>query len=84
MLLLQTYYFVVVGEFQDLGRLRSEDGILVIVSYLVIDVMRPCVGRDPVRFSGRPSKGVPMWQWEVPWPDHFLKIQRNNTGLVRF
>ena len=47
-------------------------------SYLVTEVTRPCVGRDPVRFSGRPSKGVPMWQWEVPWPDHLLEIQRNN------
>ena len=22
-----------------------------------------------------------MWQWEVPWPDHSLEIQRNNTIL---
>ena len=28
--------------------------------YLVIEVTRPCVGRDPVRFSGRPTRGVPM------------------------
>ena len=30
-------------------------------------------GRDPVGFSGRPSRGVSMWQWEVPWPDHLLE-----------
>ena len=23
---------------------------------------RPCVGREPGRFSGRPSRRVPMWQ----------------------
>ena len=31
-------------------------------SYLVTEVTRPCVGREPGRFSGRPAKGVPMWQ----------------------
>ena len=31
-------------------------------SYLVTEVTRPCVGRDPVRFSGRPARGDPMWQ----------------------
>ena len=25
-----------------------------------------------------------MWQWEVPWPDHLLEIQRNNTILYGF
>ena len=30
-------------------------------SYLVTEVTQPCVGRDPGRFSGRPSRGVPMW-----------------------
>ena len=29
-------------------------------SYLVTEVTRPCVGRDPVRFSGRPSRSVPI------------------------
>ena len=52
--------------------------------YLVWKVTRPCVGRDPVRFSGRPSRGVSMWQWEVPWPNHSLEIQRNNTILYGF
>ena len=65
MLLLQTYYFVVVGESRAIGRLRPEDGIFVSV-VTQLGVTRPCVGRDPVRFSGRPSRGVPMWQWEVP------------------
>ena len=23
---------------------------------------RPCVSRQPGRFSGRPARGVPMWQ----------------------
>ena len=31
-------------------------------SYLVTEVTRPCVGRDPVRFSRRPARGDPMWQ----------------------
>ena len=31
-------------------------------SYLVTEVTRPCVGRDPVRFLGRPGRGDPMWQ----------------------
>ena len=51
MLLLQAYYFVVVGESRDLGRLRPGDGILVSV-VTQLGVTRPCVGRDPVRFSG--------------------------------
>ena len=38
-----------------------------------LGVTRPCVGRDPVWFSGRHSRGVSMWQWEVPWPDHLLE-----------
>ena len=41
------------------------DDILVSV-VTQLGVTRPCVGRDPVRFSGRPSRGVSMWQWEVP------------------
>ena len=34
-----------------------------------------------IRFGSRgcPSRGILMWQWEVPWPDHLLEIQRNNT-----
>ena len=31
-------------------------------SYLVIKVTRPCVGRELVKFSGRPARGDPMWQ----------------------
>ena len=31
-------------------------------SYLVTEVTRPCVGRDPDRFSGRPARGDPIWQ----------------------
>ena len=53
-------------------------------SYLVTEVTRPCVGRDPVRISDHLSRGALMWQWEVPWPDHLLEIQRNNTRSVRF
>jgi len=36
-----------------------------------------------IRFGSRgcPSRGILMWQWEVPWPDHSLEIQRNNTIL---
>ena len=83
MLLLQTYYFVVVGESWDLGRLRPGDGIFVSV-VTQLGVTRPCVGTDPVRFSRRLFRGVPMWQWEVPWPNHLLEIQGNNTRLVRF
>ena len=85
MLLLQTYYFVIVGNrgSSDVDRLRSGDDIFVSVA-TQLGVTRPCVGRDPVRFSGRHSIGVSMWQWEVPWPDHLLEIQRNNTRLVRF
>ena len=37
-------------------------------SYLVTEVTRPCVGRDPVRFLGRPFRGVPMW------PRKFLSL----------
>ena len=83
MWLLQIYFFVVVGESRDLGRLRPGDGILVSV-VTQLGATRPCVSRDLVRFSGRLSRGVPMWQWEVPWPDHLLEIQRNNMYPVRF
>ena len=31
-------------------------------SYLVTEVTRPCVGRELVKFSGRPARGDPMWQ----------------------
>ena len=48
-------------------------------SYLVTEVTRPCVGRDPVRFLGRPTRGDPMWQQEVPQPDHLLEIHSSNT-----
>ena len=59
------------------------DGILVSV-VTQLGVTRPCVGRDPVWFSGHHSRGVSMWQWEVPWPDHLLEIQfpiRNLYGI---
>ena len=68
---------------REKGRLRSGNGVLVSV-VTQLGVTRPCVGRDPVWFSGRHSRGVSMWQWEVPWPDHLLEIQRNNTSPVRF
>ncbi len=68
---------------REKGRLRSGNGVLVSV-VTQLGVTRPCVGRDPVWFSGRHSRGVSMWQWEVPWPDHLLKIQRNNTILYGF
>ena len=82
MLLLQILWLL---EIEDprIDRLRSGDDIFVSV-VTQLGVTRPCVGRDPVRFSGRLSRGVPMWQWEVPWPDHLLEIQRNNTNPVRF
>ena len=39
-----------------------------------------------IRFGSRgcPSRGILMWQWEVPWPDHSLEIQfpiRNLYGI---
>ena len=65
MLLLQIYYtlwLLLYGEdprikvANDWGMSYSSS------SYLVTEVTRPCVGRDPGRFSGRPARGVPMWQ----------------------
>ena len=85
MLLLQIYCFVVVGNrgSSDIDRLRSGNDIFMSV-VTQLGVTRPCVGRDPVWFLGRHSRGVSMWQWEVPWPDHLLEIQRNNTILYGF
>ena len=68
------------------GWLQPGDGILVSV-VTQLGVTRPCVGRDLTvmlgYFSGHLSRGVSMWQWEVPWPDHLLEIQRNNTNPLR-
>ena len=68
---------------REKGRLRSGNGVLVSV-VTQLGVTRPCVGRDPVRFSGRHSRGVSMWQWEVPWPDHLLEIQFPIRNLYGF
>ena len=65
------------------GPKGPRDGVLVSV-VAQLGVTRPCVGRDPVRFSGRHSRGVSMWQWEVPWPDHLLEIQFPIRNPVRF
>ena len=82
MLLLQILWLL---EIEDprIDRLRSGDDIFVSV-VTQLGVTRPCVGRDPVWFSGRLSRGISMWQWEVPWHDHLLEIQRNNMIIVRF
>ena len=71
----------------DEGRLRPGDGIFVSV-VTQLGATRPCVGRDLTvmlgQVLGRLSRGVLMWQWEVPWPDNLLEIQRNNTILYGF
>ena len=59
--------FVVVGLEVPRIKLPKDRGMTCsISSYLVTEVNRPFVGRDPVRFSGCPARGDPMWQWEVP------------------
>ena len=85
MLLLQIYCFVVVGNrgSSDIDRLRSGNDIFVSV-VTQLGVTRPCVGRDPVRFSGRLSRGVSMWRLEVPWLDHLLEIQTSIRTLYGF
>ena len=48
---------VVVAPYK--GRLRLREGILVIVSYLVTEVTRPCVGKDLVGSRGFPLEAYP-------------------------
>ena len=53
------YGVMLVIERSDKGPKGPGDGILVSV-VTQLGVTRPCVGRDPVRFSGRLSRGVPI------------------------
>ena len=82
MLLLHILWLLEIDD-PRVDRLRSGDDIFMSV-VTQLGVTRPCVGRDPVRFSGRHSRDVSMWQWEVPWPDHLLEIQFPIRNPVRF
>ena len=53
--------FVVVGVEDPWIKDGNDGGWYTRGSYLVTEVTHPCVGRDLVRFSGRPFRGVPMW-----------------------
>ena len=61
---LQIYFFVVVGIEDPRMKGCYNRGMAYACQKLptFAEVTRPCVGRDPVRFSRRLSRGVPMWQ----------------------
>ena len=63
MLIHYIYYRVVLLESSARIKVPKDRGMAYSCSsYLVTEVTRPCVGRDPVRFLGRPARGDPMWQ----------------------
>ena len=53
-------------------------------SYLVTEVTRPCVGKDPVRFSGCPARGDPIDSRKFLSLTICWKSNQNNTNPVRF